>query len=85
MSKKGAVISKQQLIEEFLNGFPACKELPKVEPIAVCSKTDVYAVWQVLFCLSKHDAEEDGEQWGGWGWQEAPLLDAIGDGEAVRQ
>ena len=34
------------------------------------------------FCLTEHDAEEDGEQY--WG-QDASLLDAVGDGEAVRQ
>ena len=33
-------------------------------------------------CLTEHDAEEDGEQCEG---QNAPLLDAIGDGEAARQ
>ena len=49
---------------------------------SVCSETDVDAVWQVLFCLTKHDAEEDGEQCGG---QDASLLDAAGDGEADRQ
>ena len=43
---------------------------------------DVDAVWQVVFCLTKHDAEEDGEQCGG---QNASLLDAIGDGDAARQ
>ena len=35
-----------------------------------------------LFCLTEHDAEEDGEQYGG---QNACLLGAIGDGEAVQQ
>ena len=39
-------------------------------------------IWQVLFCLTEHDAEEDGEQCGG---QNGSLLDAIGDGEAARQ
>ena len=34
-----------------------------------------------LFCLTEQDAEEDGEQCLG---QDASLLDAIGDGEAVR-
>ena len=38
--------------------------------------------WQVLLCLTEHDAEEDGEQCGG---QNTSLLDAVGDGEAVRQ
>ena len=65
MGEKGAVISKQQLSDEF-----------------VCSEMDVDAVWQVLFCLTEHDAEEDGEQFGG---QDASLLDAVGDGEAARQ
>ena len=37
---------------------------------------DVQVVWQVLFCLTEHDAEEDGEK--GWG-QDAPLLDVVGD------
>ena len=65
MGEKGAVISKQQLSDEF-----------------VCSEMDVNAVWQVLFCLTEHDAEEDGEQFGG---QDASLIDAVGDGEAARQ
>ena len=32
--------------------------------------------------LTEHDAEEDGEQYGG---QDASLLDVVGDGEAARQ
>ena len=82
MGEKGAVVSKQQLSDEFLNGFCVCEETPKVEETAVCSEADVDAVWQVLFCLTEHDAEEDGEQFGG---QNASLLDAVGDGEAARQ
>ena len=82
MSEKGAVVSKQQLSDQFLDGFCACKEPPKVEHAAVCSETNVDAVWQVVFCLTEHDAEEDGEQRGS---QNASLLDAVGDGEAVRQ
>ena len=62
MGKKGTVVSKQQLSDEFLDGFRVCEETPKIEEIAVFSKTDVDAVWQVLFCLTEHDAEEDGEQ-----------------------
>ena len=46
------------------------------------SETDVDAVWQVVFCLTEQDAEEDGEQCGG---QNASLLDAVGNGEAARQ
>ena len=65
MGEKGAVISKQQLSDEFLDGFCACEETPKVEKTAVCSETYVDAVWQILFCLSEHDGEEDGEQCGG--------------------
>ena len=45
----------------------------KVEDIAICFETDVGAIWQVLFCLMKHDAE-DGEQCGG---QKAALLAAV--------
>ena len=62
MGEKGAVVSKQQLSDEFLDGFRA--------------------VWQIVFCLTEHDAEEDGEQCEG---QNASLLDAVGDGEAARQ
>ena len=62
MSEKGAVISKQQLSDEFLYGFHACKEMLKVEETAVCLEMDVDAFWQVAFCLTKHDAEEDREQ-----------------------
>ena len=43
MGEKGAVFSKQQLSDEFLDGFLACEETPKVEETAVCSKTDVDA------------------------------------------
>ena len=56
--------------------------MPKVEETAICLKTDVDTVWQVLFGLTEHDAEEDGEQCGG---QNASLLDAVGDGKAVQQ
>ena len=54
----------------------------KVEETAVCSKTDVNAIWQDLFCLTEHDAKEDREQCRG---QDASLLDAVGDGEAAQQ
>ena len=80
MGEKGAVVSKQQLSDEFLDGCRACEETSKVEETAVCSETDVDAVWQVVFCLTEHDAEEDGEQCGG---QNASLLDAVGDREAL--
>ena len=53
----------------------------KVEETAVCSETDVDAIWQILFCLMEHDAEECEEQC----WvQNASLLDTTGDGEVVR-
>ena len=50
--------------------------------VFVRAKTDVDAVWQILFCLTERAAEEDGEQCGG---QNAALLDAVGNGEAARQ
>ena len=62
MGEKGAIVSKQQVSDEFLDGFRACEETPKVEETAVCSETDVDAVWQVFFSLTERDAEEDGEQ-----------------------
>ena len=74
-------LCKEQLSDEFLDGFRACEETPKVGETAVCSETDVDAVWQVVFCLTEHDAEENGEQCGG---QNASLLDAVGDVEAAR-
>ena len=67
MGKKGTVVSKHQLNDEFLDGFRACEEMLKVEETAVCSETDVDAIWQVLFCLTEHDAEENGEQYWGLG------------------
>ena len=82
VGEKDAVVSKQQLSDEFLCGFRASEETPKVGHTAVCSETDGNAVWQDLFCLTEHDAEEDGEQCGG---QNASLLDAVGNGEAARQ
>ena len=48
VGEKGAVVSKQQLSNEFLNGFRACEETPMVEHIAVRWETDVDTVWQVL-------------------------------------
>ena len=65
MGEKGAVVSKQQLSDEFLDGFRVCEETPKVEETADCLATDVDAVWQVLFCIMEHDADKDGEQCGG--------------------
>ena len=59
MGEKGTVVSKQQLSDEFLNGFHACKETWKVEQTAVCSEMDVDAIWQVLFCFMEYNAEED--------------------------
>ena len=47
MDDKGTVISNQQLSDEFLNGFHACEETPKVEETAVCSEMDVDPIWQV--------------------------------------
>ena len=82
MGEKGAVVSKQQFSDEFLDGFRAFEETPKVKGTAVCSETDVDAVWQVLFCFTEHDTEEDGEQCGG---QNATLLDAVWDGKTARQ
>ena len=82
MGEKSAVVSKQQLSYEFLDGFRVCAETPKVQETAVCSETDVDAVWQVLVCLTEHGAEENGEQCGG---QNASLLDAVGDEKAIRQ
>ena len=81
MGEKGIVVSKQQLSDELLDGFCACEEMTKVEETAICLEMDVDAVWQVLFCLMEHDAEEDGEQCGG---QDAFLLHADGDGEAAQ-
>ena len=57
VEEKGAVVSKQQLSDEFLDGFHACEETPNVEETAVCSETDVDAVCQVVFCLKEHNAE----------------------------
>ena len=84
MGENGAVVSKQELSDEFLEVFfyflCACEETLKIEQTAVCMETDVDAVWRVLFCLTKHYAEEDGEQCGS---QNASLLDAVGDWEAA--
>ena len=55
---------QQQLSGEFLGGFRACEETPKVEETVICSKTDVDAIWQVLVCLTQHETEEDREQGG---------------------
>ena len=84
VDENGTVVSKQQLSDEFLNGFCACDETPNVEQTAICSEMDVNAIQQVLFCLTEHSAEADKEQ-GGDGEQKAPLLDTIGDEEAAQQ
>ena len=76
VDEKGAVVSKQQLFDEFHDGFHVCEETRMVEETAIHSEMDVDVVWQVLFCLTEHDAEEDGEQCGG---QNASLLDAVGE------
>ena len=56
MGEKGAVVSKQQLTDEFLKGLRECRETSMVEHTAICSGTDVDTVWQVLFCLTGHYA-----------------------------
>ena len=56
--------------------------MSKVEQTAVCSEMGVDAIWQALFCLTEHEAEEDGEQGGN---QDAPLLDTVLDAEAAQQ
>ena len=81
MDEKGAVDSKLQPSDEFPNGFRACQETLDVEQTAVCSESDVDAVWQVLFCLTEHGSESDGEQSEG---QDAPLLDDVRNGKAAR-
>ena len=45
MGQKVAVISKQQLSDELLDGFCTCEEMPKVEETVFCSEMDVDAVW----------------------------------------
>ena len=82
MGEKGAIVREQQLSDEILDGFRVCEETLKVEHAAVCLETDVDAVWQVLFCLTEHDAEEDGKQCGG---QNTSVFDAGGNGEAARE
>ena len=45
-----------------------------------CHLFGVDSICQVLFCVTERDAEEDGEQCGS---QDAPLFEAVGDGEAA--
>ena len=47
MGEKGAVVSRQQLSDEFLDGFHACEEMLKVKETAICSGTDVDARWHL--------------------------------------
>ena len=44
VDEKGAVVRKQQLSDECVDGFLACEKTPKVEETAVCSETDVDAI-----------------------------------------
>ena len=81
-SRRAQSTANSSSAHEFLDGFRAFEETSKVKETAVYSETDVDVVWQVLFCFTEHDAEEDGEQCGG---QNASLLDSVGDGEAARQ
>ena len=41
VGEKGVVVGKQQLSDEFLNGFRACEETSKTEHTADWSETDV--------------------------------------------
>ena len=59
MGEKVAVISKHQFTDEFLNNDVCVCKMSKVEHTAVCLETDVDAIWQVLFCLTEYNAEED--------------------------
>ena len=43
VNEKGTVVSKQQPNDEFLRGFCACEEPPKVKYSPVCAETDVDA------------------------------------------
>ena len=63
--------------------FHACEETLTVEETAVCSETDVHAVWQVLFCLTVHDAEEDGEQCGDQNASQEPVLATANMGKSL--
>ena len=40
VSEKGEVLSKQQLSDEFVNGFRVCEETREIEQTAVSLKTD---------------------------------------------
>ena len=72
VAEKGAVIGKQQLCDEFLNGFCVCEETPKAEHCCCLFGNGCRCrLAGVLFRLTKHDAEEDGEQCGD---QDAPCL-----------
>ena len=62
--------------------FLSARRRRRFEETAVCSETNVDAIWQAIFCLTEHDAEEAGEQGGD---QDTPLFDVVGDGEAARQ
>ena len=47
VDEKGAVVSKQQLSDEFdevLDGFRSCEKTPNVEETAVSSEADVDAI-----------------------------------------
>ena len=82
MGEKSGV-GKRQLSDVFFNGFRACKETLEVEETAVCSDTDVDAVWQSSFALRSIMLKKMENDVGGGG-QEASLLDTVGDGEAAQ-
>ena len=41
--EKGAIVSKQNFCNEFLDGFCVCEEMPKIEETAICLQMDVDA------------------------------------------
>ena len=83
MCEKGAVVSKQQVSDEFLDGFRACKETPKVEETAVCSeKNRMKMPSGRSFFASRNMMLKKMEN--NVGGQNASLLDAAGDGEVAR-
>ena len=84
MGEKGAVISKQQLSDEFLDGFHVFREMPKIKETAVCSEADVDAVWQVLFFASRSMMLKKMENNVEARMQSCLTLTPFGDGEAAQ-
>ena len=82
MGEKGAVVSKQQLSDEFLGGFRACEKRRRLKRLPSVRKWMQMPSGRSSFASRSMMLKEMENNVGG---QNASLLDAVGDMEAARQ